>query len=317
MTKVLVYLKEPERSAMRFERLAEDDGGVSVHVASSLGELDDRAREANVLISIGPHLGGDAADLYRQLPKLEWAQSIGTGVDNIKGHPDLPRGVTVTNVRGVHGAQISEAALAAMLIFSRQIRAQLAHQANAEWRKMPVELLNGKTVTILGIGAIARALAPRCRALGMRVTGVSSQPRDEENFDRIFGRPQLTDALAEADYIVVLTPYSAQTHHMLDAEAFLHTKPGAYLVNLARGGVVDEAALLYALDRGQLAGAAMDVFVTEPLPATSPFWVHPKVVVTPHSGGFHAGYPDQAYAFIARNMRAYRSGGVAALENKV
>jgi D-2-hydroxyacid dehydrogenase (NADP+) len=317
MTEILAYLKEPEASAFRFERLASLTPGIRVHLASEPADIDAGAAHANVLVTIGPHLGGDAAEVYRRLPRLQWVQSIGTGVDNIKDHPMLGPQVAVTNVRGLHGPQMSEAAVAAMLLFARDVRSQLAHQDSREWRKMPVSLLFGKTVAVLGIGAIARDLADRCNAFGMRVIGISSAPRSEEGFSRIFDRASMGEALAQADFLVVLTPYSAQTHHLLDARAFAQMKAGSYLINIARGGIVDERALLVALDSSGLAGAAMDVFETEPLPASSPFWSHPKVIVTPHSSGFHAGYADQAYQFIARNLTNFLVGGSAALENRV
>lgn len=317
MTKILVYLKDPERGSMRFERLSELASGVEVLQASSLDQLPPAAGDADVLITIGPHLGQDAETLYNRLPRLEWVQSIGTGVDNIKGHAALPDATTVTNVRGVHGPQLSEAAFAAMLIFSREIRAQFDNQAQAVWRKMPVSLLHGKVAAILGIGAIARDLASRCDAFGMRVIGISSVPREEAGFEKIVGYASMGEALEVADFLVVLTPYSAQTRHILGGDAFARMKAGSYLINLARGGVVDEAALLDALAGDRLAGAAVDVFEIEPLPSDSPFWSHPKVVVTPHSAGFHAGYPEQAFGFISRNLQNYLSGGVAALENKV
>lgn len=317
MTRILAYLKEPEVSAFRFERLASLAPDINVHIASALADVDLAAEQSSVLVTIGPHLGRDADALYGRLSRLEWVQSIGTGVDNIKGHPRLDGRVAVTNVRGVHGPQMSEAAVAAMLLFAREIRTQLVHQDAREWRKMPVSLLFGKTVAILGIGAIARELARRCSAFGMRVVGISSVERREEGFDRIFDRASMHEALSLADFLVVLTPYSADTHHLLDAPAFQRMKRGSVLINIARGGVVDEVALLAALDSGQLAGAAMDVFETEPLPGSSPFWSHPRVVVTPHSSGFHAGYADQAFEVIARNVSNFLAGGTAALENRV
>lgn len=316
MTEILAYLKEPEASAFRFERLEALAPGSTVHVASQLTDIDAAAEQARVLITIGPHLG-EADAIYRRLSRLEWVQSIGAGVDNIKGHPHLGTQVAVTNVRGIHGPQMSEAALAAMLVFARNIRAQLAYQDRCEWHKMPVGLLCGKTVAVLGVGAIARELARRCNAFGMRVIGISSTPRNEEGFERVFDRASMDEALCQADFLVVLTPFSAETRHLLNAHSFAKMKPGSYLINIARGGVVDEPALLAALDEGRLAGAAMDVFETEPLPASSPFWSHPKVLVTPHSSGFHIGYADQAFQFIARNLTNFLAGGSEALENKV
>ena len=317
MTIVLAYLKDPERSAMAFERLAHDYPGVTVHAASSLAEAGDAVPKAQVLITIGGHIGADAAAVYAAANQLCWVQSFGTGTDNIKGHPALDQGVAVTNVHGVHGPQLSEAAFAAMLGFARHVPQTLRNQDAAVWQKLPASLLHGKTAGIFGLGAIASDLAPRCKAFGMRVVGISAAARELPGFDAVYARSDLKRAVATLDYLILLTPYSPDTHHIIGADVFAAMKPGAVLINLARGGVVDEQALLAALDTGQIAGAALDVFASEPLDPQSPFWSHPKVSVTPHAAGFHTGYPGQAYAVVADNLGRFLRGGIAALRNRV
>ena len=317
MPNVLAYLREPERSAMAFERLAADHVGVSVQVASSLAEAGPALADATILVSIGGHLGDDAADVYRAATNLKWIQSFGTGTDNIKGHAALDADIMVTNVHGIHGPQLSEAAFAAMLSFARNIPQTVRNQDQRNWQRTTPTLLSGKTAAIFGIGAIAADLAPRCAAFGMRVIGISGTARDLQGFDRVYARADFAEAVADADYLIVLTPYTPETHLFLGRKAFAAMKPSACLINLARGGVVDEAALLAALDTGEIAGAALDVFETEPLPTDHPLWGHPKVMVTPHNAGFHAGYPEQAYAAVSDNIARYLSGGVAALANKV
>ena len=316
-TKIVAYLKEPERSSMRFERLADDHAGVDVSVASSLDEAADALADANVLVTIGNHLGADAEKIYQKAGNLEWIQSFGTGVDNIKDHPALQNGVAVTNVHGVHGPQLSEAAFAAMLVFARHIADLVRNQDQAKWSKPHSTLLHGKTVGIFGLGAIANELAPRCKAFGMRVIGITGIRRDVPGFDVVYTTDELTDAVRELDYLVVLTPYSAATHHVVDADVFTAMGSDAVLINLSRGGVVDEAALIRALDSNEIAGAALDVFEQEPLPDDSPFWSHPNVFVTPHAAGFHTGYPEQAYAVVSENLALYLDGGIEALKNRV
>ncbi|MEZ5897656.1 MAG: D-2-hydroxyacid dehydrogenase [Parvularculaceae bacterium] len=314
--RVLAYLKEPERSAMRYERLAEAFGGVHIEVASNLSEITE-LEKVDVLITIGGHIGGDAAEIYRKAKNLKWVQSFGTGTDNISGHPDLADDVVVTNVHGVHGPQLSEAAFAAMLSFSRHLPAVYDNQRDANWKKLSANLLYKKKVAILGLGAIANDLAPRCKAFGMRVVGISSTVREIANFDEVINVADLKRAVSDADYLVVLTPYSARTHHIIDESVLNAMKPSSVLINIARGGVVDESALLAALDKGEIAGAALDVFEVEPLPASHPFWKHPKVLVTPHSAGFHEGYSEDAYNLIRENFARFLEGGVANLENRV
>jgi D-2-hydroxyacid dehydrogenase (NADP+) len=317
MLNILAYLREPERSAMRFERLGNDFSDVCARVADTPVEAQPALAESEVLISIGGHLGADAASLYARMPKLKWVQSFGSGTDNIKGHPALAPGVTVTNVHGIHGPQLSEAAFAAMLSFTRRMPQFTRNQDRQHWERTAPTLLSGTTVGIFGLGAIANELAPRCAAFGMRVVGISETVRDVPGFDQVYARGDILSAVADLDYLILLTPYTSETHHFLGREVFAAMKPGACLINLARGGVVDEAALLAALDAGEIAGAALDVFETEPLPVGHPLWLHPNVIVTPHNAGFHAGYPDQAYAAISANVARYLLGGAAALVNKV
>ena len=316
VTGIVAWLQEPERGSMRFERLGQRFERVEVTVASSMEEAESALENAEVLITIGAHLGAAAGDVYRRARRLKWVQSFGTGVDNIMGHPDLPPGVAVTNIHGVHGPQVSEAAFAAMLCFARKVPETLRNQQKAHWKKLTCGLLSGKTVGVLGLGAIANDLAPRCRSFGMRVVGFTATPRAVPGFDTVFATAELEQAVVGLDYLVVLTPHTEATRHMINAGVLRAMQPGAVLVNLARGGVVDERDLLRALDEDWIAGAALDVFENEPLPDDSPFWSHPKVIVTPHSAGFHSGYPEQAYAAVAANLERYLSGGVAALENR-
>lgn len=316
MTRLLAILAEPERSAMAFERLAARFPGVQVKTGGAAVAID-YAAETEILVTIGPALGRAAAEVFGAAANLRWIQSIGSGTDNLLGHPSLAPDVAVTNVRGVHGDQMSEAAIAAMLALARDLPRVVGQQRVALWERFAPRLLAGATVGILGLGAIAAALAPRLRALGMTVVGIGSAPRPIAGFDRVEPRGALAEVAAGLDHLVVLTPYSAETHHLVDAAVLAAIKPGAFLINLARGGVVDEAALLVALDGGRLGGAALDVFAQEPLGAESPWWRHPRVLVTPHLGGFHAGYGEQVYEAVADNLRRYLAGGVAALVNRV
>ena len=308
MTRVAVVLKELERNAMRLDRLAAMFGVEVVHAPDAAAAPGD----ADVLVAIGPALGDGAAAFFARANALRWVQSIGTGTDGLCGRADL----AVTNVRGIHGDQMSEAAIAAMLTLARDLPRLVRNQAASRWERFAPRLLAGSTAGIVGLGAIATALAPRLRALGLTVVGFSETAGPREGFDRVEARADLASAASDLDWMIVLTPYSAATHHLIDARVLATMKPGACLINLARGGIVDEAAMLAALD-GTLGGAALDVFAAEPLAEDSPLWTHPKIVVTPHLGGFHAGYADAVLDQIAANLRRYLDGGTDALLNRV
>lgn len=314
-TRILAYMKEPERSGLGFDKLATQFDRVEVNVASSPDEAAPYLERAHILISHGAHLDADAGRIFRAAKILEWVQSFGSAIDNIADHPDLPAGTVVTNVHGVHGPQLSEAAFAAMLSFARHLPETIRNQAIAVWRRPTPSTLFGKTVGVLGLGAIASDLAPRCKAFGMRVIGITKHQRDVPGFDALYTTAQLERIVGDLDYLVVLTPYTTSSHHLVDAKIISAMRPNAVLVNLAQGGVVDEAALLRALDDGVIRGAALDVFETEPLPNTSRLWSHPRVLVTPHIAGFYDGYSQQAYAIVAKNLDAYLRGGAAALPN--
>ncbi len=317
MTHIVAILREPERGAMAFERLTRSFPGVTVAVATSVDDAMPQLAEAEILVTIGGFLGDQAGLAYAAAPRLKWIQSIGTGTDNLAGHPALAPDVVVTNVRGLQGAQMSEAAIAAMLSLARDIPRSVRDQAAGRWSRFPARLLAGSSVGILGLGLIAEAMAPRLKALGMSVVGISSGVRDAPGFDRVHPRERLAEVVADLDWLVLLTPLSPATHHIVDGAILAAMKPSACLINLARGGVVEEAALLHALQTGGIAGAALDVFEQEPLPADHPFWSTPNLIVTPHTAGFHEGYAADVYAAVSDNVGRYLDGGVAALRNRV
>jgi phosphoglycerate dehydrogenase-like enzyme len=177
--------------------------------------------------------------------------------------------------------------------------------------------LKDKTVGIFGVGAIAAELAPKCAALGMRVVGISSVKRRVPGFDAMVGRDELERAVKDIDFLVLLTPFTPETRNIVDAKIFAAMKPSAYLVNLARGGIVDETALVEALKGKKLAGAALDVFATEPLPEDSPLWDMENVIITQHQGGFFDSYPRFAIPVVEENMRKFLAGDTKSMINFV
>ncbi len=193
----------------------------------------------------------------------------------------------------------------------------MVNQARATWQRFPVQLLEGKTVGVLGVGVIAEELAPKCVALGMRVVGISSAERSVPGFEVMYPRERLGEAAALVDFLVLLTPYTAETHGIVDARVLGAMKPGSFLINVARGGVVDEPALIDALNSHRIAGAALDVFSQEPLPADHALWGMDNVLITPHTAGFHVGYAEQALPIVEENLRRFIAGDFANLVNIV
>ncbi len=265
---------------------------------------------------IGHHFQFDD-ELLTRAKQLRWIQSLTTGTDNILRLSALRAEVVVTSTRGMHGPQMSELVFLQMLALLRDFPRMQRNQQAHTWERWPQPLLLGKTVVIVGIGAIAEMLAPRCKAFGMSVYGVSGSPRRPEGFDGVFGRDELRRAAALADFLVLIVPYTPQTEKLVDASVIAAMKPGAYLINVARGGVLDEKALLAALRERQLAGAALDVFRESPLPPDHSLWREEKIIITPHIGGTSDVYLDQAYPIVRDNLRKFLAGDTRTMTNIV
>ena len=315
MTNILILLTLPEDIRNQYrDRLRAAFPGVTVNLADHHSRVDPYIGEADVLITFGPML---VDRVFAEAKRLKWVQALGTGVDNLIDLPSLRKDVTVTNLHGIHGAPVSEAAIASMLLLSRRMHHSVRAQDKRQWGRWPATLLHNKTVGIFGVGAIAEALAPRCKAFGMKVVGISSSVREVAGFDEMRLRDPLANAVRDLDYLVLLTPLTPATRGIVDANVLAAMKPTSFLVNLARGGVVDEMALAATLQRRGIAGAAIDVFLQEPLPPEHPFWDLDNTFLTPHLGGFCDVYVDHAMPVIETNLRAFLAGEKGRMVNVV
>jgi len=247
------------------------------------------------------------AGLIAAMPRLRLIQALTTGVDHIMALPNLPPQVMITAARGFHGPQMSELAFLFMLAFARQFPTVLENQKRKIWDRHEQSLLLGKTVVVVGVGRIAEELAQRCKMFGMTVIGVSTRAT-APHFDAMYPRAQITNAASLADFLIVLAPYTKENHHLVDAATIDAMKPDGVLINIARGGVLDEEALRRALLQGRIAGAGLDVFQTEPLPPESPLWDTPNVIITSHVGGMSKSYVEQVMPLLIDNLRAFVDG---------
>ncbi len=244
-------------------------------------------------------------------PRLRWYQQWGAGTDWLLRHPELAAAdFILTNASGVHAIPISEHILAMMLAFTRQLPAAFQAQAAREWvRDLPAFELAGSTMLLIGVGAIGRRTAQIASALGMRVIGIRRNPsRNLPEVQKMVGPGQLLDVLPEADFVVLTIPLTQDTFHMLDARAFEKMKSSAYVINIGRGGTIDEAALIHALQAGLIAGAGLDVFTIEPLPADSPLWAMNNVIITAHYSGTTPHYDERAMEIFLDNLERYMKG---------
>jgi D-2-hydroxyacid dehydrogenase (NADP+) len=311
----ILYIGAPEAPAEAFAQLVRAEGsGRYLFATDDRAEALAHAGPAEAMI--GHHFQFDNA-LVAAAPKLRWIQSLTTGTDAILKLQALRPEVIVTSTRGMHGPQMSELVFLQMLALTRDVPRLLRNQAAAVWERWPQPLLWGKTAVIVGVGAIAEALAPRCQAFGMTVIGVSASPRLPAGFDAMCERKDLMQAAAVADYLILIVPLAAATENLVDAQVIGAMQPGAFVINVARGGVLDEAALLQALRDKRIAGAALDVFREQPLPPEHPLWREPGVLITPLIGGMSNIYLDQAWPIVRDNLRAYLDGRIGAMRNRV
>jgi len=221
--KVLLLIAHPPAIREQYRsRLAAEFPEASVNLVEHHSKVDPWIADADILITFGAHM---ADHVLEKGVKIQWIQALGTGVDGIVDRPAFRPGTLVTSLHGHHGPAVSEAVLAAMLALARDLRRALENQRQHRWQRFPATLLAGKTVGIVGIGAIAEALAPRCAAMDMQVLGVSSTPRAVANFAQVHGRDELGRVAGEVDFLVLLTPYTAETHELVDRSVLAAMKP--------------------------------------------------------------------------------------------
>ena len=296
-------------------KAAEDVPGLSaiadqaqMRFAMTADDLRAALPGADVLLGWDFAAGG-LDEAWENAGDLRWIQWCGAGV-NAALFPGLVQSdVVLTNARGIFDRAMAEYTLGQIIAFAKRFHESYGLQARSEWRHRMSGRIEGARVLVVGVGSIGREIARICRAVGMVVEGVGRTAREGDgDFERIHGQDGLIDCLAGADYVVLITPLTAETTGMFGPAQFAAMKPSARLINLGRGQLVDEAALIAALDEGLIAGAALDVFVTEPLPADSPFWLQPNVVVSPHNSGDFFGCEEALADLFLDNFRRYQAG---------
>jgi phosphoglycerate dehydrogenase-like enzyme len=287
---------------------------LELQVARSPAEANVDYGKVEILIAFGM---GVTEDLFTRMPKLKWVQSLATGVDHFLRSKTLSADVILTSGRGLHGPAMRETVLYLMLSVNHDSN-RLAHdKSNHHWDRRPWPLLSAKTAVVVGTGVAGSAIGSLLQALSMRVVGVSRTPRDAEGFDLVVPQTELAQAASEADYVINVLPGDAMHRNLIGRDVFASMKPHAYFINVGRGETVDEAALIEVLKHYKIAGAGLDVFATEPLPAASPLWDLPNAFITPHIGGLFEEYAQMAMPLIIRNMRAFLSGQTDHMTNKI
>lgn len=308
-TTTILVLQKPEVLPAQREQigrlLGEALGGVRILYASSPDALTD-AQSVEVVIC--PTL--DWLPLaVAKLPNLRWIHFLSAGVDAIWDMGFAKSGLRLSKSSGVHAAAMAEVAFALMLHFVKQIGVFQRQQAERTWRRYTLKELTGQTLGIVGLGSIGQELARRAKCFDMRVLGALHSQRPVVNVDQTFGPDGVETILQRSDFVVLTVPLTPATRRLV-GERLLHAmKPSAYLVNLSRGGVVDERALVQALKGGRIAGAALDVFEHEPLSPASELWEMENVVVLPHVAGTTEQYMERALKIFIENFASLLQNG--------
>ena len=254
-------------------------------------------------------------DQFVSAKKLKWIHSPAAAVHQLLYSELINSPVRLTNSTGVHGPVVAEHAIAVMLALAKRIPQSMHYQAKKTWaqqilwdqRPRPREVA-GDTVVVVGMGGIGREFTSRAKALGVKVLGVRENPRKGSGgADAVFGLEKLDDLLPQASYVLLCVPVTPATTRIIDRARLSKMKADAYLINVARGTLIDEAALLEALQARRIAGAALDVFEQEPLPPDSPFWALDNLLITPHTAAVTERLWDRHYELIADNLRRFLS----------
>lgn len=301
------------------ERFALRNTGLKSFEVRSFDELQARIAEADVLLVSGLWRN----DLIAQAPKLAFIQSISAGVDQYSREALTAAGIRLASAQGVNERAVAEHAIALILAMARQIPQGRDNQTARRWRGMISDIsrredeLGGKTLVIVGMGRIGSRLATLAKAFDMRVIGTKRDPaRGKGAADVVVAPDELMGVLAEADFVALTCPLTPATEKLIDARALAAMKPSAFLINVARGRVVDELALVDALEKGGIAGAAVDCVWDEPLPESSPVWTTNNLLITPHTAGETRRYEDNVIDLLLENVdRLWR--GEAVLKNGI
>ena len=250
-------------------------------------------------------------DIMERAPRLKWLQTMSAGVDRFARMEIWNSPVIITGVSGIHATPIGEFALEFMLMFAKGATNCFRMQQKHEWRMYMPTVLRGKTVGIVGLGSIGKEIARLSKAFGMRVIATRrslKKPTKTRNVDMLLPAGQLETLMSESDYVVVATPLIQETRGLVGEKELRAMKPTAYIINIARGGIIDEEALIRALQEKRIAGAGLDVVATEPLPPESPLWDFENVIVTPHVAGGMEDYMGKATDIFCENIKRYLSG---------
>ena len=271
----------------------------STIISCSLEEASIHMDKADILLAWGFN---DIRPLFLSASRLHWVHSLSAGVEKLTFAEMRRSQCLLTNSRGIHGIPVSEHVLSMMLSFSRSLPGCAKNQAAHLWKRVSCDEVHDKTIGILGLGSIGREIAKKAKAFSMNVLAMKREETSELFVDQLYKPHELMELLPQCDFVVVSLPLTEETKGLLTLEQFRAMKSSAYFINIARGEVLVEEDLITALQEGYIRGAGLDVFAQEPLPADSPLWDLPNVIITPHVAALSPYYLDRAIKLFADNL---------------
>jgi phosphoglycerate dehydrogenase-like enzyme len=308
MALTLLVLANPKASWLKLlERL---DAEVNVIVSNDEDDVRAKAPDAQLILNgMGaPQLLSLAVSLAAN---LQWIHSLWTGVDAVMSPELIACPTPLTNGRGVFRLPLAEWTIGAMLHFSYQMRRMIRQQEAGVWEAFPTDALQGRTLSVIGYGGIGRAAAERARAFGMRVVALRRHMDlfgDDPLVAQAFVRSDINDLMAASDYVMVAAPLTPETRGMVGEAQIASMKPNGVIINVGRGAIIDETALIRALENGRIRGAALDVFAIEPLPGNHPFYRLENVLLSPHTADHIQDFENLAVECFLENFKLFRAG---------
>ncbi|KAF0808126.1 D-isomer specific 2-hydroxyacid dehydrogenase family protein [Alcanivorax xiamenensis] len=305
LPRVTVLLAEDEPDLPGLESL---EGLARIHQHRGVDGLAPRLAETDVLVVTDFRV--DALERAWPSPcPIRWVHATSAGVDALMIPPLRDSDIPVTNAAGIFDRGIAEYVLGALLLFAKDTLGNLRYQRQRQWRHRETKMLRQQSALVVGAGSIGREVATLLGALGMEVIGTARRARQHDDaFARVHAQEDLPALLGDADYVIITAPLTRQTEGLFNSDTFARMKPGAVLVNVGRGAIVDTRALLAALDGGHLGGAALDVFEQEPLPTDHPLWDYPNVMISAHMAGDAQGWRAALGHQFVDNFERWRRG---------
>ncbi|MBV8552653.1 MAG: D-2-hydroxyacid dehydrogenase [Acidobacteriaceae bacterium] len=308
----LLVVCPPDHYVLRNLDAIRDDA--EIFVGNDTGALSRHAADAEIVLYSG--LTGatvDFPEVWKHAKRVQWVHALSAGVEKVLFPELIESPVPLTNAKGVFKRSLAEFAVLGMLYFSKRVRRLVENQRAHQWDDFKVDWLPGKVMGVVGYGEIGRECAMLAKALGIKIYAARRKPalsKEDAILDRIYGADQLDEFLHELDTLLLAAPLTPQTQHMIGETQFRAMKPSAIVINVGRGPLIDEAALVRALQEKTIAGAALDVFETEPLPKSSPLWDMENVLISPHCTDRtqNPDWLDLAMEPFVENFRRFAKG---------